>query len=132
MKKPDIFALARELSRPVARGLLPVRHADATLLVCAIRHETPGFDPFGQARTAASLMRQRIKEISVQREVTEYRIVRAVRPLIATREPKNVLLRSAHDINGRSGFPLREVEVEPVVKREVAMSNARGRRYNGR
>lgn len=132
MRPYDIFTLARELSRPVACGLLPIGHADATLLVCAIRQEAPGFDPISQARTAACLMRQRAKEICVQREVAAYRIVRAVKPLIATREPKNVLLRTAHDINGRNGFPLRETEVEPVVKREVAWSNLSERRRHGR
>jgi hypothetical protein len=115
----DVYDLAVELARPVARGLLPRSIADATILMTALRCCDGRYDPIDTAQIAAFVLRRRARDMTMKRDVAESRIIHSLRPLIARREPKNVLLHAAHDVNGAAGFPLSETEVDSIVATQV-------------
>jgi hypothetical protein len=59
-------------------------------------------------------------------------VKRRLRPLIALRKPSNVLLAEAHDVNGASGFPLEEREVNSIAATEMYWALPRGGSHHAR
>src|SRR4051794_28911967 len=114
----DVYGLAVELARPVVRRALPLRVADLVILDRALRCDSP-YDPLGIARHGCHILRHELHYASVKRDVARHRIRRAIQPLIAQRAAKHVLLRTAHDLNGETGFPLTEAEVNAAVAESV-------------
>ena len=125
------YRLARELAPPVARGQLPLGHADAALICCALKHEHKGasYHPLDVARGAQHILRLHVLAEHVARSLTRTGIERTLAPLIAMRAPRNRLLAEAHNVNGDNGFPLTEVQVDEITRTEVYWSIRKRARY---
>jgi hypothetical protein len=117
---PNPYDLAAELARPVVRGYLTRTEADVALLLA-----TPDTDTY---RVARHILDLNIERLGARQIRAETRMKRHLRPLIALRKPRNVLLAEAHDINGSEGFPFTEEQVADVAA--VAVHQAvRARRF---
>jgi hypothetical protein len=118
-----LLILAKEMARPVARGLLPLPHADATLLAFAIKASREGrleFEPVQFARICCHILRLWRRNHAASRDTAAGRIRRSVDRLIEIREPSSVIRQAAHDLN--SNAVLRNYEVERLIK--IAMIQA--------
>jgi|SRR5215469_7318195 len=128
----NIYRLAKELGRPVARGELPHTQALAALLNDTLRQERAGTLGALAARDVMAhkrfVLEGEVHRLSAAREMAEYRITRLVRPMMALRKPRNEILAEAHGYNGGAGFPLAENEVSDIVLTLVHQSQ-RMRRY---
>lgn len=113
--------LARQLAAPVARGMLPLGHADAALIASSFQAERQGAPghPIENARLALHILRQHLKATETRQYLVVAQIKRTVAPLMAAREPSNRLLSESHTINGEAGFPLTEAQVTSVVTEAV-------------
>ncbi len=117
-----LYAMAKELARPVVTGQLPAAHANAALWTATLTAERRGELPC-PAEDVVTLQRhllwQEIKRQRAWQDVAGARIKRTLRPMIAARKRSNVLLAEAHGINGEAGFPLSEEQVTDIVRTEV-------------
>jgi hypothetical protein len=114
--KTDILAdLAKSLARPVARGVFPITHAQATIAATAAR-TIPGGAVADVIPIANHILQINVNNRQAKMETVSGAIKRVVRPLIEMNLPKNRLLAEAHDVNAGAGTPLTEQEVEKVVK----------------
>jgi len=127
---PNPYALAEQLANPVVRGYLPAAEAMSAILVAALRYgRATSYEPRGVFRLCRHLFDLRAERLEIKRAVTEMRIKRRLKPLIAMHKPSNVLLAEAHDVNGTDGFPLDEPEVAEIAHTEMYWSLPRqGRR----
>ena len=125
------YVLAAELARPVARGWLPLGHAHAALLATALANRRSGspYDPFHVFKGLRHILDLHLEAEERRRAVAEMRMKRRLRPLIALRKPRNVLLAEAHGVNGADRFPFTEDEVTDITAAEVSRENSR-RRFN--
>lgn len=118
-----LYGFAASLARPVARGHLPLGHADASLITHTLRAERDGtLGPYQAAHVVKGLLhtlRLRLEAERVQRDLAAHRIRRLLRPLIALHKPWATLMAEAHGDNGEAGFPLAEAEVSDIVATEV-------------
>jgi hypothetical protein len=130
------YALARELAKPVARGHLTLTEAHASLLATALQAsrtgQLGGYDPGDTFRGLRHVLGLHLEAEQRRRALTEGRIARRLRPLIALRKPSNVLFAEAHDVNGLDGFPFEEPEVNDIAKTAMfwslpAQGNSHGR-----
>jgi hypothetical protein len=119
----NLYGLAREMGRPVARGEIPLAHADAALWVDTLQQERDGaLGPLyacDVARFKRWLLRQEVERQQVARDLAAHRVRRAVAPMLAAHRRSNAVLAEAHGVNGAAGFPLTEEEVTDVVRREM-------------
>jgi hypothetical protein len=134
----NIYGIAREMARPVARGDLPLVQADAAIICDTLQQERSGALQGLKApdvvRLKRFLLRGFVEREQVRRDLAEHRIRRLLAPMIAARKPPNALLAEAHGVNGAAGFPLTEEEVTDVVRGEVFFSlppAPGGRRHAG-
>lgn len=125
----DIYQMAASLARPVARGYITRTEADAALLASALAAKRRGMtyevrDVFGGLRHILDL---HLEKEHVRRMLTEQRIQRRIRPLVALRKPSNAVLAEAHDVNGAEGFPFDEADVTEMTVMQMfwAMPGAR-------
>lgn len=127
----NAYLLAEQLARPVARGYLTLNEAKATLLAAALRAYREGspYEPEPVYQMLLHIFGQHLEKEQTRRGMTEMRVARRLKPLIALRKPRNVLLAEAHDVNGTEGFPLTEDEVADVAATEVYRASS-GRRLN--
>lgn len=131
----NLYPLAAELARPVARGYLTRTQADATLLASTLQAKREGRlpydvkDVFGGLRHILTLNLEREER---RRDMAAYRIRRRLRPLIAVRKPSNVLLAEAHDVNGADGFPFTEADVDDMATTEMYFAMPAGRQSHVR
>ena len=120
---PNPYDLARELARPVARGYLDRREAYATMLVRTVAADRQGkLAPYRAGDVFAHqthVFRQHLERLEIQRAVTELRIKRRIKPLVAMRKPTNAVLAEAHDVNGAEGFPFDEADVNTIATTEI-------------
>jgi hypothetical protein len=126
------YALAAELAQPVARGYLPRTSALEEMLTGTLRAARLGeLAPYEAAdvfRLQRHLFFQRLDRLETRRAVTEMRIKRRIRPMIALGKPRNAVLAEAHDVNGAEGFPFDEPDVNDIALGEVWLA---GRRRHG-
>lgn len=110
-----VHALAASLARPIVRGMITESEAYATVGVEALKL------PDGEVLLpeAWQTLRNWVAWHNHNREEAVERIHVALRPLIARRAMRNVLLAEAHGVNGSAGFPLSEEEIRPIVVAEV-------------
>jgi len=126
----DIYQMAASLARPVARGYITRTEADAALLASTLAAKRRGKlpyevrDVFGGLRHILDL---HLEKERVRRMLTEQRIQRRIRPLVALRKPSNAVLAEAHDVNGAEGFPFDEADVTEMTVMQMfwAMPGAR-------
>ena len=131
---PSPYPLAKELARPVARGYLTLTEAHAELLLAAcqaVQRGYPDHDVVGIWKLQRHVLGLYLEAEERRRDLAEARVKRRIRPLIALRKPRNVLLAEAHDVNGAAGFPLEEREVNSIARAEMfwAMPPAGGPRH---
>ena len=124
------YDLAASLAKPVARGWLPLAHAHATLLATALQRHRLGspYDPFHVFKGLRHILDLHLEAEERRRSIAEMRMRRRLRPLIALRKPRNVLLAEAHDVNGAEGFPFDEPDVTTITAREMYFA---GRQRHG-
>jgi hypothetical protein len=119
----NIYGIAREMGRPVARGEIPLVQADAAIICDTLAQERAGALDGLKApdvvRLKRFLLRQEMERHRVARELAAYRIERFIKPMIAARKPPNALYAEAHGINGAAGFPLSEEEVTDIVRERM-------------
>jgi hypothetical protein len=119
----NIYGIAREMGRPVARGEIPLVQAHAALIVDTLAQERSGelgeFRAHDVVRLKRHLLGLEVHRHQVARALTEHRIKRFIKPMIAARKPPNAILSEAHGINGAAGFPLAEDEVTDIVKERI-------------
>jgi hypothetical protein len=131
----NLYGLAREMGRPVARGEIPLAHADAALWVDTLQQERDGaLGPLyacDVARFKRWLLRQEVERQQVARDLAAHRIKRLVRPMLAVHKPDNAIFAEAHGINGESGFPLAEDEVTGIVFEVMWQTSNQGARRHG-
>ena len=128
----SVYSIAVQLARPVLRGLLPLNRAYAALFLAAERTTPPQYSVEKVAETALWLMQQEFERLATARDVTEHRIERHTWRQIKRREPPNIVLRDAHDINASAGTPLDETKVRVIVAAAVRDAiAAEERRKNG-
>ena len=122
-----VHGLAANLAKPVVRGWMRGSHAYAAVALQALKL------PDGEQLlpSAWNTLRNHVAWHIRNREETAQRIQIALRPLIAGRARRNVLLAEAHGINGSAGFPFSEEEIRPIVVAEVwwALPTAPRHRY---
>lgn len=115
-----VYALARELADPVARGTLPHTHALAALLAGTVQAEREGrLAPYKAAdvyRLQKHLFGLELERRQRRRDIAAMNVRRRVWPLMKLGRPRNVLLAEAHDVNGAAKFPLDEPEVTEIVE----------------
>lgn len=118
-----LYALPAELASPVARGYLSRTEALSAMLASTTGAERRGeLAPYLGAdvfRLQRHLFFQHLDQLETKRAITEGRVRRRIKPLIALRKPSNVLLAEAHDVNGAAGFPLEEAEVTDLAITEM-------------
>lgn len=126
------YDLAAELAQPVARGYMPLAHAHVAMLASTVRAERRGelaphraVDVF---RLQKHILGQHLDRLMARRAVAEGRLKRRIRPLIALRQPRNVVLAEAHDVNGAEGFPFDETDATFLALREIHFA---GRQRHG-
>lgn len=124
------YALAAELAAPVARGDLTLTDADTALILAAFQQHRRGspHDPADVFRGCQHILRLYLQRHETRRGIAEMKVRRRLRPLIALRKPRNVLLAEAHGVNGAEGFPFQEPEVTTITAREVYFA---GRQRHG-
>jgi hypothetical protein len=124
------YALAAELAQPVARGYLTLTEAHVALLHAAIEAERAGspHDPRDVWRGLRHILGLHLDRALTRRAIAKMHVRQRVRPLLALRKPRNVLLAEAHDVNGGEQFPLTEPEVADIADREIYFA---GRRHHG-
>jgi hypothetical protein len=135
MSRPDVIgALTQSLARPVSCGLLAEAHAYAAIVAAVARATTADDDLEAVVAIWWHILVEHIRVITQQRDLVTHRIRRSLRPMIGTRQPWNVLMATAHDLNGAGNFPMSENEVASIVKTEVwfALPHPPGRYPNGR
>ena len=123
--------LAVSLARPVVRGYLSRHEAWAAIGVYVADAERAGrldHDPGDVVTFSRWLLASQIKRLETKRSVTALHVVQRIKPMIATKQPRNAVLAEAHDVNGAEGFPFAEPEVTGIVEREYYFA---GRRRNG-
>ena len=113
-----IAALIKSFARPVTRGLLPIEHAEAAVVVALTRDKTVN-DINDGIRLWTHILWQCIRNAEDQRTEARGAIKHSLRGLIRLRTPWPRMMAEAHDINGAQDFPLTESEVADVVKTEV-------------
>jgi hypothetical protein len=128
------YALAAELARPVARGYLTLTEAHTAMLTGTVAAERLGKLGRYKATDVYHLQQHilglHLARLETKRAMTEAQIKRRIRPLIALRKPRNVLLAEAHDVNGAEGFPFDEPAVADIAASEVYRAvQARGARH---
>lgn len=108
-----LYALARELARPVARGHLCREQAEDWLLAATLskRHQIGGLDPENIFRYQIHLLRLWLDRHRDEQAIARGKITRRLMPLLARQAPANQLLAEAHDVNGSEGFPLTDEAV---------------------
>jgi hypothetical protein len=123
------YALAAELAQPVVRGHLPLAHAYAAMLASTVAAERLGeLAPYKAPdvyRLQRHLLGQRLQRLETRRAITEMRIKRRIRPMIALGKPRNAVLAEAHDVNGAEGFPFDEPDVNDIALGEVWLAGRR-------
>jgi len=122
------YDLAISLARPVVRGYLTPYDARCAIAVHTARAEREGrlgYDPDHVISFGRFLLASQIKQLETKRSVTALHIVQRIRPLIATKRPRNEVRAEAHDVNGAEGFPFAEPEVEGIVDREYYFDGRR-------
>lgn len=121
-----LYAMAREMGKPVARGLLPLEAAFAACIAATVQAEREGQIGGYKATDIVKFQRRLVQESASKeaqkRDLTTHRIRRLLRPMIAIRKPSRTLLAEAHGVNGADGFPLAEPEVTDIVAMEVWQS----------
>ena len=126
------YALAAELAKPVARGHMPLSHAYAALLATTVRAERRGelgtYKAPDVFRLQKHILGLHLDRLIAKRAVTEGRLKQRIRPLIALRQPRNVVLAEAHDVNGAEGFPFDEPDATFLALREIHFA---GRQRHG-
>jgi hypothetical protein len=131
----NLYGLAREMGRPVARGEIPLAHADAALMVDTLQQERDGaLGPLyacDVARFKRWLLRQEVERQQVARDLAAHRIRRTVAPMLAVHKPDNAILAEAHGVNGNAGFPLAEDEVTGIVFEAMWQTSNQGARRHG-
>jgi hypothetical protein len=135
MSRPDaIKALTQSLARPVSCGLLAEAHAYAAIVATVARATTASDDLEAVVAIWWHILVEQVRAITVRRDVVAHRIRRTLKPMIGTHQPWNVLMATAHDLNGAGNFPMSENEVASIVKTEVwfALPHPPGRYPNGR
>ncbi len=114
-----LYTMAREMGKPVARGLLPLEEAFAACIAATVKAERDGQIGGYKATDIVRFQRWLVQESATKetqkRDLTAHRIRRLLRPMIAIRKPSRVLLAEAHGVNGADGFPLAEPEVTDIV-----------------
>jgi hypothetical protein len=68
------------------------------------------------------LLQEEIDALNARIDALVGAIAAEIRPLVAKREPKNILLATAHDCNAREDFLIREDEIEGIVKNIVRLA----------
>jgi hypothetical protein len=125
----NLYGLAREMARPVARGEIPLAHADAALWVDTLQQERDGaLGPLyagDVARFKRWLLRQEVERCQVVRDLAAHRIRRRVKAMVALRKRSNAVLSEAHGVNGEAGFPLSEDEVSDIADTEMNYASRR-------
>jgi hypothetical protein len=126
------YALAAELAQPVARGYLTLTEAHSSLLATLLRADRDcaldGYDVRDVYRGLQHILGLHLDRALTRRAIAEMHVKQRVRPLLALRKPRNVLLAEAHGINGAESFPLTEPEVTDIADREIYFA---GRRPHG-
>jgi hypothetical protein len=126
------YAIAAELARPVARGYLTLTAAHTALLAGTVRAERLGkLAPYKAAdvyRLQQHILGLHLDRLMAKRAVAEGRLKQRIRPLIALRKPRNVVLAEAHDVNGAEGFPFDEPDATFLALRELHFA---GRQRHG-
>ena len=130
-----LWAMAKSLARPVARGDLPLGQAHAALIVATLREHRAGtLGPYKVADIYSGLrhvLQLHLDKEDIRRELASYRAARVIAPMIAQHKPWGELMSEAHGVNGAADFPLSEPEVNDLVHTEVFYSlppAPRGRR----
>jgi len=122
------YQLAVSLARPVVRGYLTPHDARCAIAVHTARAERAGrlgYDPDHVISFGRFLLASQIKRLETKRSVCALHIVQRIRPLIATKRPRNQVRAEAHDCNGAEGFPFAEPEVTGLVDREYYFAGRR-------
>jgi hypothetical protein len=119
----NIYGIAREMGRPVARGEMPLVQADAAIICDTLAQERAGALDGLKApdvvRLKRFLLRQEVRRHEVAREIAAWRIERLVKSMVVLRKRSNAVLAEAHGINGQAGFPLSEEEVNDIAHTEM-------------
>lgn len=128
------YPLAASLARPVARGYLTLTEAHLALLEAALQAERDGspYDPLLVYGGLRHILELHLEQLETTRAVAEMRMKRRLRPLIALRKPRHVLLAEAHDVNGSEGFPFPEEDVTDITVAEVSKAVQARRFSHGR
>src|SRR4051812_6889088 len=127
-----VHRFAESLARPVALGYLPRSLADAAILLIALKADCGRLDQIEIARFSAWLLRRKVRDRDDIRTAVEYRIARALGPLIAQREKRNILRRTAHDTDAGAGSPTPRrdqaggVRTDRIGRTSVRADNRRG------
>lgn len=122
------YSLAVSLAKPVVRGMLAPHEARAAIANHVAKAEREGrldYDPSDVIRFSRFLLASNINRLVTKRSVTALHIAQRIRPLIATKRPRNVVLAEAHDVNGAEGFQFAEPEVTGIVDREYYFAGRR-------
>jgi len=117
-----LYAMARELARPVVTDLLPAAQAGAALWVATLAAERRGELPCPAedvVRLQRHLLAGEIRRQRARQDVAAARIRRLLGPMIAMRRKANVLFAEAYGVNGEAGFPLSEEQVTDIVRTEI-------------
>jgi hypothetical protein len=134
----NIYGIAREMGRPVARGEIPLVQADAAIICDTLAQERAG--ALGTllapdvVRLKRHLLRQEMERHRVARELAAWRIERLVKSMVLLRKRSNAVLAEAHGVNGSAGFPLSEDEVNDIAHTEMHYGSTPapgGRRHVG-
>lgn len=126
------YALAAELAQPVARGYLSLTDAHAILVASTFSAERCGqLAPYLATdvyRLQQHLLGLHLERLEHRRAITAMKVRSRIRPLLALRKPRNVVLAEAHDVNGAAGFPFDEHDVTDIAAREAFHA---GRQHHG-
>ncbi len=119
----ELYALAAELAQPVARGYLTRTEALSTLLFRTLASDRANqinrLEPTDVFRLQRHLFFQHLARLETRRAITESRIKNRIWPLMKQRQPRNVVLAEAHDVNGADGFPFDEPDITTIAAREM-------------
>lgn len=120
---PQLYGLARELGRAVARDMLPLEEAYAACINAALEAErTDGLSHYNASDVCSFLrflVQDTAKREDERRMLARHRIRRTLQPLVAMHKPSHILRAEAHGVNGAEGFPLTEPEVDDIVATEL-------------
>jgi len=118
-----INAMAEEMGKPCARGMIHPSHALAAITRSVVRIDTERppdlpihFTVAGTIHTAHGILKRAAKAHVDRMNATRRAIQKDAMARLEQRQPANAIRAEAHNINGEAGFPLMEHQVEEQVR----------------